>query len=154
SGPQFFIQVQIALGKMAELENRLNSFDEQGNARAFCMGVQDRPAGKGRPVPMRPTRVVEIKGSSGIRPPSGFETIADSPLFVRGEMNEPTERVPRGFPAALSSWSAPAIPSSTSGRKELADWLASPRNPLTARVMANRMWHWLFGEGLVASVDN
>lgn len=154
SGPQFFIQVQIALGRMAEAESRLNAYDEQGNARAFCMGVQDRPAGRGHPEPMRPTKVVEIKGSSGIRPPSGFESIADSPLFERGEMNEPGERVPRGFPAALSPSGGRPIPTTTSGRKELADWIASPRHPLTALVMANRIWHWLFGEGLVASVDN
>ncbi len=154
SGPQFFIQVQIALGKMAELESRLNSFDEKGNAKAFCMGVQDRPAGKGNPGPMRATKVVEIKGSSGIRPPSGFETIADSPLFVRGEMNEPSERVPRGFPAALSRLPTPSIPLNTSGRKELAEWISSSSNPLTARVMANRIWHWLFGEGVVATMDN
>ena len=154
SGPQFFIQVQVALGKMAELEAQLNAFDERGNARAFSMGVQDRPAGRGNALDMRPTKVVEIKGSSGVRPPSGFETIADSPLFVRGEMNEPAERVPRGFPAALSSSPSPKIPTTTSGRKELADWIASPTNPLTARDMANRMWHWLFGEGLVTTVDN
>ena len=154
SGPQFFIQVQIALGRMAELEARLNAFDEQGHANAFCMGVQDRPVGDHSPGPMQPTKVVEIKGSSGIRPPSGFETIADSPFFVRGEMNEPGERVPRGFPAALSTTTPPTIPSNTSGRKELADWIASPHHPLTARVMANRLWHWLFGTGLVASVDN
>ena len=154
SGPRFFIQVQVALGKMAELENRLKSFDEQGDAKAFCMGVQDRPAGKANPPPMRQTKVVEIKGSSGVRPPSGFETIADSPLFVRGELNEPGERVPRGFPAFLSSGPASVIPPTTSGRRELADWIASPANPLTARVMANRLWHWLFGEGLVSTVDN
>lgn len=154
SGPQFFIQVQIARGKAAELESQFNSFDEKGNAIAFCMGVQDRPAGKGNAEAMRQTKVVEIKGSSGIRPPSGFETIADSPLFVRGEMNEPAERVPRGFPASLSSSPAPAIPSNTSGRRQLADWIAGPRNPLTARVMANRLWHWLFGQGMVTSVDN
>ena len=42
----------------------------------------------------------------------------------------------------------------SSGRRELADWLAHRDNPLTARVMANRVWHHLFGAGLVASVDN
>jgi hypothetical protein len=154
SGPQFFIQVQIALGKMAELESQLKAFDEQGKANAFCMGVQDRPAGREKPEPMRPTKVVEIKGSSGIRPPSGFESIADSPLFKRGEMNDPDERVPRGFPSFLTGSAVPAIGSNTSGRRELADWIASPQHPLTARVMANRIWHWLFGAGLVASVDN
>ncbi len=154
SGPQFFIQVQVALGKMAELESRLKSFDENGRARAFCMGVQDRPVGSGKPEPMQPTKVVEIKGSSGIRPPSGFETIADSPLFARGEMNDPGERVPRGVPAALSAVPMPPISAETSGCRELAEWITNVRNPLTPRVMVNRLWHWLFGQGLVASVDN
>jgi len=70
------------------------------------------------------------------------------------ELNEPGERVPRGFPTFLSRGAPVAIPATTSGRKELADWIASPTNPLTARVMANRIWHWLFGEGLVSTVDN
>ncbi|MBU6180840.1 MAG: DUF1553 domain-containing protein, partial [Verrucomicrobia bacterium] len=46
------------------------------------------------------------------------------------------------------------IPSDQSGRLQLAEWMASPANPLTARVLANRVWLWLFGEGLVSSVDN
>lgn len=154
SGPQFFIQVQVALGKMADLEKQLASFDASGKAIPFCIGVQDRPAGPHTPQAMEPTRVIEIKGSSGIRPPSGFESIADSPLFARGEMNEPGERVPRGFPASLFTSSAPAIPPTTSGRRELADWITNVRHPLTPRVMVNRLWHWLFGQGIVSSVDN
>jgi hypothetical protein len=47
-----------------------------------------------------------------------------------------------------------AIPSNHSGRLELADWLASPRNPLLARVFVNRVWLHLFGRGLVATPDN
>src|SRR5205823_5029312 len=41
-----------------------------------------------------------------------------------------------------------------SGRLELADAIASPGNPLTARVMVNRVWHHLFGNGIVRSVDD
>ena len=41
-----------------------------------------------------------------------------------------------------------------SGRRELADWLASPANPLTARVIVNRVWLHLFGRGLVPTPDN
>ena len=37
---------------------------------------------------------------------------------------------------------------------QLADWIASADNPLTARVFVNRAWHWLFGAGLVRTVDN
>ena len=48
----------------------------------------------------------------------------------------------------------PAVPANASGRRELAEWLASPDNPLTARVYVNRVWHWLFGTGIVRSMDN
>jgi len=53
---------------------------------------------------------------------------------------------------------APAEPirflDNQSGRRELAEWIASPKNPLTARVYVNRVWHHLFGQGLVRTVDN
>src|SRR5206468_678266 len=49
---------------------------------------------------------------------------------------------------------APRPPADRSGRLELARWLASPEHPLTARVMANRVWRHLFGAGLVRTVDN
>ncbi len=46
------------------------------------------------------------------------------------------------------------MPDRESGRRELAAWLAGADNPLTARVIVNRAWHWLFGAGLVRTVDN
>ena len=46
------------------------------------------------------------------------------------------------------------IPKGESGRLQLAEWIASPENPLPARVYANRIWHHLFGRGIVASTDN
>jgi hypothetical protein len=48
----------------------------------------------------------------------------------------------------------PQFSPTESGRRELADWIASPANPLTARVTVNRVWAWLMGAGLVRSVDN
>jgi hypothetical protein len=46
------------------------------------------------------------------------------------------------------------MPADQSGRRQLADWLSSADNPLTARVFVNRAWHWLFGAGLVRTTDN
>lgn len=150
---QTFQQMRVALGKKAQLENALNSYDESGRPKAFCMGVHDRPATTGFLEPMRPIQLGP-KGLPLKNQPTGFDTIADSPLFFRGEMSDPRDRVPRGFPAFLLSGNIFSMPRNESGRKELADWIASARNPLTARVMANRIWYWLFDQGIVASVDN
>ncbi len=79
---------------------------------------------------------------------------ADIPVHIRGSVHSLGEVVPRGFLQVASYGSAPQVPGNLSGRVELADWLASAENPLTARVFANRAWHWLFGAGIVRTVDN
>ena len=78
----------------------------------------------------------------------------DIHIHNRGTVNNLGEKVPRGFLQVASTASTFSIPERESGRRQLADWLASPDNPLTARVIVNRVWHWLFGEGLVRSTDN
>jgi hypothetical protein len=88
------------------------------------------------------------------RADSGFLTIADSPLFIRGSIDNESEKIPRGIPEILAHGKELEIPAGTSGRRELAEWIASPENTLTARVTVNRVWHWLFGRGLVETVDN
>ena len=78
---------------------------------------------------------------------------ADMPIYVRGNPYAPAAIVPRGT-LRVASWDKfPAIPAGQSGRLQLADWLADKRNPLTARVVVNRLWQKLFGTGLVPSVD-
>ena len=77
----------------------------------------------------------------------------DSELFIRGEVDKPGEAVPRGFVSVLCT-KQPKISSEVSGRLELADWIASADNPLTARVIVNRVWQHLFGRGLVDTPDN
>jgi hypothetical protein len=82
------------------------------------------------------------------------EEIGDTEIRVRGIVHNVGPKVPRGFLQVATTKNAPAIPAKESGRRELADWIASPENPLTARVMANRVWAWLFGQGIVRSTDN
>ena len=77
---------------------------------------------------------------------------SDMPLYQRGETSKPAASVPRGFLQVVEAKGMPITDGS--GRRELAEWIASAENPLTARVMTNRVWHHLFGRGLVASVDN
>jgi len=62
--------------------------------------------------------------------------------------------VPRGFLHAITVANPPAIPDSQSGRLQFAEWLTQPDHPLTSRVMANRLWRWHFGRGIVPSTDN
>jgi hypothetical protein len=77
----------------------------------------------------------------------------DSELYIRGEVEKPGRVVPRGFVQVVCDEPSPAIKNG-SGRLELANWIASADNPLTARVFVNRVWQHLFGRGLVPTPDN
>jgi cytochrome c553 len=103
--------------------SKLDSYDSDGTPKLLAMGTRE----KRRP--------------------------ADSPIYTRGEPEQPGKTVPRGT-LQVASDRPLSIPRNASGRKELADWIASPGNPLTARVMVNRIWLHLFGKGLVPTADN
>jgi cytochrome c553 len=128
-----------------ETEAALQAYSDRGQPRVFAMGTQDRDAAL-------PTR-----------------------LLIRGELDKPAQLVERGVLQVLSPPKkqtltaltkdasfrrnrTPGLPSLThhsqSGRLELAEWIASPENPLTARVIANRVWNWMYGRGLVRTVDD
>ncbi len=80
-------------------------------------------------------------------------------VLVRGNAHAQGEEVAPGFPSVLSP-PAPDIRrpaegiGSTGRRRALAEWIASAENPLTARVMVNRLWHYHFGRGLVRSTSD
>jgi hypothetical protein len=79
-------------------------------------------------------------------------------LFFQGDVHQPRDEVQPGFLSILDPNPA-AIPSpnsaSTTGRRTaLADWIASPENPLTARVMVNRIWQHHFGRGIVGTPND
>ena len=91
--------------------------------------------------------------------PSFFYGVTDgfginSPVFIRGNHQEPSEeKVPRSFLSALPKGGEP-FKTEGSGRMELADAMLHKENPLTSRVMVNRIWHHLFGRGIVETVEN
>ena len=94
-----------------------------------------------------PMRVLAMEDGTGM----------DSPLYVRGVARNAGDTVPRGMIAALHTDTPGADGSATvtgSGRLQLAEQLVSPRNPLTWRVMANRVWHHMIGRGIVPSTDD
>ncbi len=82
------------------------------------------------------------------------EKIGDTALRVRGEAEKTGPVIPRGFLSAVPVPGSAPVNTAESGRRELAEWIVSDANPLTARVLANRVWSKLFGRGLVVSVDN
>jgi len=81
----------------------------------------------------------------------------DSPLFVRGnapKAGEEVKIIPRKFIEVLNTTNLSEFSKSESGRLELAEAIASRNNPLTARVIVNRVWMYHFGEGLVRTPDD
>ena len=88
--------------------------------------------------------------------PTDAGTPADESIRLAGKFDDLGAVVPRGFLGVLGAVPA-AIPSQHSGRLELAQWLTDPQRgagQLTARVLANRLWHHVFGRGIVRTVDN
>ncbi len=110
--------------RIAEIDSKLAALGEDGVPATMAMGVQD-----------------------GRQP-------ADAAVYVRGDVEKPAQKVDRGFLQVLPGGGPTRIKPGESGRRELAHWLTSKDNPLTARVMANRIWLKLMGEGLVASPNN
>jgi len=82
------------------------------------------------------------------------KVVSDTAIRIRGIAEKHGPMVPRGFLSVVHYAGQPAVNLKQSGRLELADWLTSPQNPLASRVIVNRVWHHLFGEGIVKTVDN
>lgn len=111
--------------RLGQAEGTLKAFLDDGTPIALAMGVRDK------------------------------EDPFDSQILIRGEEDNPTdERVPRGFIQVIKTNDEEPIEADQSGRLQLAHWITSPENPLTARVFVNRVWSKLFGEGLVSTPDN
>jgi cytochrome c553 len=79
-----------------------------------------------------------------------FVTAATTHRFFRGDPMAPREEIAPGSLSQFgASWQLPADAPESDRRRALADWIASPTNPLTARVIVNRLWHYHFGTGIV-----
>jgi hypothetical protein len=81
------------------------------------------------------------------------QSIRNARVLVRGEIDQPAQEIPRGFVQVLGNL-PDKLPASGSGRLEFAKWLVAKENPLTARVMVNRIWQQLIGQGIVREPDN
>jgi len=80
--------------------------------------------------------------------------IDDLAIHLRGSHWTLGQKVPRQFLKVIAGENQTPIPADRSGRLELAQWMTGKDHPLTSRVIANRLWRWHFGRGIVPSVDN
>jgi hypothetical protein len=110
----------------------------QGQEFAALQGAIDR---LNATEPSAPLRAMVLKDA---RQP------VEPQVFLRGNPGRPGKAVPRRFLRVLAGPEAPPFRQG-SGRLELARAIADPKNPLTARVLVNRVWHWHFGKGLVST---
>ena len=78
----------------------------------------------------------------------------DITIAIRGNVHNKGEKIKRGFIEVINRGPKPTIEKGSSGRLQLANWIASKDNPLTARVFVNRVWSHLFDQGIVTSTDN
>ena len=81
------------------------------------------------------------------------DRVRNAKLLVRGEIDQPAQEVPRGFVQVLCNEPI-KLPANSTGRREFAEWLTSRENPLTARVMVNRIWQHLIGNAIVSEPEN
>jgi len=118
------LRVRAARDRMSTVEADYDLFFPDGTPRTLAMGVLDR----GSPI--------------------------NSPILIRGDLSQPGDTVPRGLVEVLCAKGEPLNISEGSGRLDLAWFIASKDNPLTARVMVNRIWLHLMGQGIVTTPDN
>lgn len=98
--------------------------------------------------------VAEVKLVSATAPAVLDGNGIDQFVLLKGSAARPGELAPRRFLEAIDGPRQPAWPAHSSGRRELADRVLDSANPLTSRVIVNRVWHHLFGRGLVPTPDN
>ncbi|MEO2020575.1 MAG: PSD1 and planctomycete cytochrome C domain-containing protein [Pirellulaceae bacterium] len=99
---------------------------------------------------LRANSVASPQAAMGIRDTG---KVTEVPIYVRG-VSPKGSPISRRLLTVLSDSESSRFHDQQSGRLELAEWLTSPDNPLTARVMANRIWQHLLGIGIVRTPDN
>ncbi|MBU6402705.1 MAG: DUF1553 domain-containing protein, partial [Verrucomicrobia bacterium] len=138
---------------VAELEKRIKSAATNQpplSADLLAQWKAELTNLKGHPPP--PIPVAHGLQEGGV-PGSVYEGIHDAHIQNRGSYERLGAVVPRRFPRLLAGDHQAPI-TAGSGRLQLAHWIASPDNPMTARVMVNRLWQHHFGEGIVRTANN
>ncbi len=153
---------------LGDLTKAIKSEGEEGRDSAesplFSTDERQRHALFRRRVRVLKDRLLRVEPSAlslrTMDPPPYGPSMPTTYVLNRGQWNQPTEAVEPGFLSAVSGHSRPAELVQVDryqrhpghGRRmTLANWIASPENPLTARVMMNRLWQYRFGRGIVGT---
>ena len=151
-----------------ELQAKAKALEDKGSDPASIKDLNDQLADARKDATTAKTEAARILHYVKPLPPMAL-ALADEPepenarIRLGGNPRSLGDEIPRGFLSLVPLDPNPKIANrrligigfqKSSGRHELARWLTETDNPLTARVMANRIWHHLFGAGIVASVDN
>lgn len=130
-----------AKASQVSLDERRRMRDELDRMLLRARGVGTQLAKHLKQIPQVPTAYAVQEGEPG-----------NARIQIKGEPERPGAEVHRQFPKVLGGQRLPEeIATSSSGRLQLAQWITSPDNPLTARVIVNRVWQRHFGTGLVAT---
>jgi hypothetical protein len=153
------------LARKRQLQEAMRRIEQQKTPPiSVAMGITDgdyrfAPDGPGdEPEPGKGVKRELIEGTFLHQGPARYQA-PPSYFLIRGDYQSRGPEMQPGFPAVLTYGNPPVeLPPAdghTSGRRRaLAEWLTSTDNPLTARVIVNRIWNHHFGRGIVATLDN
>ena len=148
--------------RLAAIDAEAKSADEEKKPLAEQLSREPDNAELKKKVADLDARIAEIKNrrnEAASNPPYevAYAVTEGDPqnamIQKRGEPTKLGDEVPRRFLSILGGDALP-VEEKGSGRRQLAQWLTRPENPLTARVIVNRVWQHHFGEGLVGSENN
>jgi mono/diheme cytochrome c family protein len=143
--------VKSRTSKLGELDKAIKTLEAEKAPKDKVQAARkERDALANKPLPYELAyAVAEGKNSPKLR----IGRVGDAHVQFKGDPDYPGVAVPRRFPLVLGGQ---ALPTSFkgSGRLELAHWLTDANNPLTARVMVNRIWQHHFGQGIVPTPNN
>ena len=151
------VQAKIDELKKQQTEKKTVSVDATGENESSEPIPQAKELSVAEQLKALDKQLKELKGSTP-ELPTAMGVVEgeakDVPIHVRGSHLSLGRDVTRGVPLVLSHGDPGLQNPQQSGRLELANWLTSNENPLTARVWVNRVWRWHFGKGIVSTTNN
>lgn len=138
-------KAEKALQSLKDKEKKKRNEQQLAEAKAKVKKLKEQLKQQEENAPIPPLYAMGVRESD--------KTVA-AQISIGGDPGNRGNRVDRGFLSAVQVSDPPPIPEDGSGRLALAEWITRPENPLTARVMVNRVWDHLMGRGLVPTVNN